>query len=196
MRYYDYGPLRFSLLRGLLLTVVVPAGVVLTLAAAHYVFVGAPSYPDAVRRSVEDIGQLYREYPQGALILHALFFLKGFVYRRRYVSHGSTIVTVLAVAAVVWYGAQRLNLWPSDLGPSLSSMTRDIGDDWAPGERSAPPVAPPLRCPTIRSRSMSSGPIVCARSAPPCPRSPGPHPMSTGGGCLSGISAPHRWSTS
>jgi len=58
MLHYDYGPVRFSIVRGFLLTVLVPVGVALCLAAAYQMFFGEPTFAEALRKAVDEIGAL------------------------------------------------------------------------------------------------------------------------------------------
>jgi hypothetical protein len=98
----QYGPLRFSLMRGLLLSIVLPltAVVIVGLISA----VASHEEPqDGVSRIFSLVAGLYRTYPAAALAMHGLIALRASSYRQRYTRSESGIFTLLAVAVLGFY---------------------------------------------------------------------------------------------
>jgi len=133
---YDYGPLRFSLTRGLFLTVLFPALLVLTMAVANLMAAGAGSFGSELRSATAELISLYRQYPPLALGLHALLFIRGMSYRRRYVHWGSSLTVLILALGLTWWGASLLGLQPattlSDLFPATSTPAGTPGPHSAP----------------------------------------------------------------
>lgn len=155
---YDYGPIRLSPIRGLILTFSVPLFVAGMLAAFN-AFTDEIPFSMALGFALDDLRELYQRYKVIALALHAAFFVKGLMYRRRYVTFLPQLVTLSIVAGLFWILSLRVGLDPraaisEALSSTSSAVSARLGGDSegagsgfsslqrSPGEAIQPPAPP------------------------------------------------------
>jgi len=142
---YDYGPLRFSFTRGLVLTVVVPLLIAIGLGGL-YAHLNDVPLQEGIQHVARSLADLYRQYPAAALAFHLAFFLRGLAYRRRYTNWGAHLLFLGAAGAFAYYGYARI-VHPEQT-PPLASVPDDIVNAatsiFSPpnSTRSAAPAAP------------------------------------------------------
>ena len=178
---YDYGPLRFSFTRGLVLTIVVPLLTVICLGGV-FAHLNETSLQAGFQHVSHVLLDLYKQYPVVALAFHAAFFMRGFAYRRRYTNWGAHLLFFSAASAFAYYGYVRM-LHPQQ-GVELSSVSDDIASAAAsfftpsrvtpPTNRTAQtdvPTVPSVPGVDYRENDLSAvvnsgpGPIVVPRDA-------------------------------
>lgn len=101
--HYDYGALRFSVVRGLVISGTVVLLFVIVFGGVHAHLNGG-ALADGVKHVARSVGALYQQYPTGALAFHALLFLRGVAYRRRYANWGAQFVFIAALCFALQVG--------------------------------------------------------------------------------------------